>query len=55
LWAGGDGSGKITVKNLYFALQKQLIADPVLPWSHKLWKLQLPLKLKLFAWLAGLR
>jgi len=32
---------------------KILIADPVLPWIHKLWKLQLPLKLKLFAWLVG--
>lgn len=53
LWAGGDGSGKITANNLYFALQKQFIAGPGLPWSHKLWKLQMPLKLKLFAWLAG--
>jgi len=51
LWAGGDESGLITVKNLYLALQKQHSSVPVLPWIHKLWKLHLPLKLKLFSWL----
>ena len=53
LWAGGDESRLITVKNLYIALQKQHFSDPVLSWIHKLWKLQLPLKLKLFSWLVG--
>jgi ribonuclease HI len=53
LWAGGDGSGKITANNLYLALQKRFFDGHGLPWRHKLWKLQMPLKLKLFAWLAG--
>ena len=49
LWAGGDESGLITVKTLYHALQKQHFSVPVLSWIHKLWKLHLPLKLKLFS------
>jgi hypothetical protein len=52
-WAGGDGSGLISAKNLYNALQNRFYTVPCLPWTNKLWKLQLPLKLKLFSWLVG--
>jgi hypothetical protein len=53
MWAGGDQSGLITVKNIYLALQKTRPAVTAEPWVLKLWKLHLPLKLKLFAWLTG--
>jgi hypothetical protein len=52
-WAGGDGSGLISAKNLYCALQNRIYTVPCLPWTNKIWRLQLPLKLKLFSWLVG--
>lgn len=36
LWAGGDATGSITVKNLYAALQHQLISEVELPWIQQL-------------------
>jgi hypothetical protein len=53
VWAGGDATGAITVKNLYTALQFQLISDVDKPWIKQLWNWNVPLKLKLFSWLAG--
>jgi len=53
VWAGGDTSGAILVKNLYAALQFQHIADVDKPWIKQLWNCNVPLKLKLFFWLAG--
>lgn len=53
LWAGGDASGTVSVKNLYVALinQQQLITD--LSWKRRIWEWGIPIKLKLFIWLAG--
>jgi hypothetical protein len=53
LWAGGDASGSITVKNIYAALQHQLISEVDIPWIQHLWNWKVPLKLKLFSWLVG--
>jgi ribonuclease HI len=53
LWAGGDASGIISVKNLYLALEKQLNLVSDFSWIFQLWNWKLPLKLKLFMWLAG--
>jgi hypothetical protein len=53
LWAGGDASGIISVKNLYLALEKQLNLASDFSWIFQLWNWKLPLKLKLFIWLAG--
>lgn len=51
LWAGGDGSGTLTVKNTYEALfhTQPIVADP--PWLHRIWKWHIPLKILLFFWL----
>jgi hypothetical protein len=53
LWAGGDASGVLSVKNLYTALLQPLdfCSDNV--WIQKLWKWPLQLKVKLFIWLAA--
>jgi hypothetical protein len=53
IWAGGDASGTCSVKNLYAALlhQQHLIADR--SWLRQIWDWVIPLKLKLFIWLAG--
>jgi hypothetical protein len=40
-------------KKHIFALQNRINSEPCLPWLNKLWRLQLPLKLKLFSWLVG--
>jgi hypothetical protein len=53
VWAGGDASGIISVKNLYLALEKQLNLVSEFSWLIQLWNWKLPLKLKLFMWLAG--
>lgn len=53
IWVGGDASGTCSVKNLYAALlyQKQLIDDRY--WRRQIWDWVIPIKLKLFIWLAG--
>jgi ribonuclease HI len=53
VWAGGDASGNISVKNLYLALEKHLNLQSDFSWLFQLWNWKLPLKLKLFMWLAG--
>jgi hypothetical protein len=53
IWAGGDASGTLTVKNLYAAIQTQSIHSIDTSWFFQLWKWTIPLKLKLFLWLAG--
>jgi ribonuclease HI len=53
LWAGGDATGSISVKNLYAALLQQLILGADNSWFLQIWKWAVPLKLKLFIWLAG--
>jgi ribonuclease HI len=52
-WAGGDGTGNITVKNLYNALLNQQFFEVDRTWFSLLWRWDIPLKLKLFFWLAG--
>jgi hypothetical protein len=53
LWAGGDATGSITVKNLYEAYLQQMRLDVDNSWIRLIWKWQVPLKLKLFIWLAA--
>jgi ribonuclease HI len=52
-WVGGDATGNLTVKNLYAALlnQKNLVVDR--SWFSHIWRWEIPLKIKLFIWLAG--
>jgi hypothetical protein len=51
LWAGGDASGKITVKNIYLALVSTLNYQPAPKWIQKIWSWDIQLKIKLFTWL----
>jgi hypothetical protein len=51
LWAGGDASGILTVKNAYAALLQPLATDADIPWLQKIWKWSIPLKLQFFIWL----
>jgi ribonuclease HI len=53
LWTGGDGSGLLTVKNLYEALFSHFRPESFSSWLHQIWCWKVPLKFKLFAWLAG--
>jgi hypothetical protein len=53
LWAGGDATGSVTVKNLYAAYLKQLGDETDRSWFRLIWKWQVPLKQKIFTWLAG--
>jgi hypothetical protein len=53
LWAGGDSTGSITVKNLYSALLHQLSFEVDSSWIRQIWHWKIPLKMKLFTWLAG--
>jgi len=53
LWAGGDTSGVLTIKNIYTDLLCLLdyCCDSV--WIQKMWKWPLQLKIKLFIWLGA--
>jgi len=51
LWAGGDKSGILSVKNLYKALKEIFWHHTIKGWRYKLWKWNVALKLKLFFWL----
>jgi hypothetical protein len=53
LWAGGDATGIIMVKNIYAALLQQMNFGTDHLWFLQLWKWEVPLKLKLCIWLAG--
>jgi hypothetical protein len=53
LWTGGDASGLLTVKNLYEALFSHFRPESLSSWFHQIWCWKVPLKFKLFAWLAG--
>jgi len=53
LWAGGDATGYINVKNLYDAHIYQMRLEVDYSWIRHIWTWQVPLKLKLFFWLAG--
>jgi hypothetical protein len=53
LWAGGDATGSLSVKNLYIALHNQRFEAVDNSWFSLIWRWELPLKLKLFIWLAG--
>jgi hypothetical protein len=50
---GGDATGSITVKNIYAALLQQLNLGDEISWIQQIWNWKVPLKLKLFIWLAG--
>jgi hypothetical protein len=51
LWAGGDASGKITVKNIYLALVSTQNFQSAPKWIQKIWSWDIQLKIKLFTWL----
>jgi ribonuclease HI len=51
LWAGGDASGLLTVKNAYLALLPPTTDGVEAPWLLSLWKWSIPLKIRLFCWL----
>jgi hypothetical protein len=51
LWAGGDKSGILSVKNLYKALAEIFWHHTIKGWRYKLWKWNVALKIKLFFWL----
>jgi hypothetical protein len=53
LWTGGDGSGLLTVKNIYVALFSHFHPESFPSWLRQIWNWKVPLKLKLFVWLAG--
>lgn len=53
LWTGGDASGLLTVKNLYEALFSHYQPELLSTWFQQIWRWKVPLKFKLFAWLAG--
>jgi len=52
-WAGGDSTGNLTVRNLYDALLKQKYLAVDRSWFSLIWRWDIPLKIKLFIWLAG--
>jgi hypothetical protein len=51
-WTGGDSSGVISVKNIYEAIQSTQNLPLITGWKIRLWKWDIPLKIKLFLWLA---
>jgi hypothetical protein len=51
LWAGGDGSGSLSVRNVYEALLHSQNFTAESPGLLKIWKWSLPLKILLFFWL----
>jgi hypothetical protein len=53
LWAGGDATGTLSVKNLYTALLNQSSQGVDSSWFSQIWNWTIPLKIKLFLWLAG--
>lgn len=53
LWAGGDATGSLTVKNIYNAFLQQMNLEVDFSWTRQIWHWQVPLKLKFFTWLAG--
>jgi hypothetical protein len=53
IWAGGDATGRVSVKNIYAALLPALDVDALPPWLFQMWKWPLPLKHKLFIWLCA--
>jgi ribonuclease HI len=54
VWAGGDASGIPSVKNIFSALLSFKNLVPDLSWRQQVWKWKIPLKYKLFVWLAGI-
>jgi hypothetical protein len=52
-WIGGDRSGNLTVKNVYNAISSTIWNQRCTGWRKYLWRWPLPLKIKLFIWLAA--
>jgi hypothetical protein len=52
LWTGGDKKGDLTVKNCYEAILSLQELSVRRGWQRQFWKWHLPLKVKLFFWLA---
>jgi hypothetical protein len=51
LWMGGDTSGRISVKNIYEAIENKKQYLVIGGWRKSLWSWEVPMKLKLFTWL----
>jgi hypothetical protein len=52
IWIGGDSSGKLMVKNCYYALISIQYFSVMIGWKTKLWRWRIQLKIILFFWLA---
>jgi hypothetical protein len=52
LWAGGDNSGLISVRNIYTTISNTTNNINTTGWRKHLWTWKIPLKVKLFIWLA---
>jgi hypothetical protein len=50
-WIGGDKSGLLSVKNVYWAIATKIWQQKTTGWRRKLWIWDLALKIKLFIWL----
>jgi hypothetical protein len=53
IWARGDATGRVTVKNIYVALLPTQDVAALPPWLFQMWKWPIPLKLILFIWLCA--
>jgi hypothetical protein len=52
LWAGTNRSGLILVKNIYTVINNIIWHNNISGWRMNFWSWKLPLKIKLFNWLA---
>jgi hypothetical protein len=50
-WAGGNSTGKISVKNIYLASENMKRNYCIGGWRKAMWDWNVPLKIKLFTWL----
>jgi ribonuclease HI len=53
LWAGTDRTGLISVKNIYTVISNTIWLNNISGWRMNFWSWKLPLKIKLFNWLAA--
>lgn len=53
LWAGADRTGLISVKNIYTMISNTIWHNNISGWRLNFWSWKLPLKIKLFNWLAA--
>jgi hypothetical protein len=52
MWVGIDRSGLITVNNIYTTINNTIWHSNISGWRINFWTWKLPLKIKLFNWIA---